>query len=318
MAAGLPPKPTPYAANARLVALLGWLKSVDYSFVTATPSTHGAVLQRAPPAVISLRDILGWNRPFELEAIPGAWRDPLLAAGILAQRGDHWAATVRVSSLGHDLFIHSAFPPDGRDAVFFGPDTYRFARFLEAELQGHPPISTAVDLGAGSGAGAVAAWRAASIDRLVLLDVSPAALETAAVNLKAAAIEATLLAGDGLAPLGEPVDLIIANPPFMAGTGGRIYRDGGDMHGARLSLDWALEGAQRLLPAGRMLLYTGSAIVDGVDGLKAALADGLDRRRFDLRYAEIDPDIFGEMLRTEDYREVERIAAVGAVITRKA
>jgi hypothetical protein len=33
-----------------------------------------------------------------------------------------------------------------------------------------------------------------------------------------------------------------------------------------------------------------------------------------LRYEEIDPDVFGEELEEEPYRNVERIAAVGAVI----
>jgi hypothetical protein len=42
------------------------------------------------------------------------------------------------------------------------------------------------------------------------------------------------------------------------------------MHGAGLSLDWTLAAARRIEPGGTILLYTGSAIVEGRDGLKEA------------------------------------------------
>lgn len=303
------------SAEHRLAALLGWLKSVNYRFVTPTPATHRIVFDRPPPPVPSLRDILGWSRPFDLACIPAAWRDALTAAQVLAAEDGGVRATVRVSNLGPDLFVHSRFPTSEADAVFFGPDTYRFARFLRSELQGRGRVRTAVDLGAGSGAGAVAAFRAAEIDRLILLDVNGVALSLARSNLAAAGIGAEFRLGDGLAPLHERVDLIIANPPFIADDGGRVYRDGGDMHGARLSLDWALAGAERLAPGGRMLLYTGSAILEGDDPLRDALSRRLEGDRFDLRYEELDPDIFGDELRSSGYADVERIAAVGAAIT---
>ncbi len=115
-----------------------------------------------------------------------------------------------------------------------------------------------------------------------------------------------------------PADLIIANPPFIAGDGDRTYRDGGDMLGARLSLDWASQGAARLAPGGRFVLYTGSAIVDGRDGLREALVSRLDPSCHDLSYEELDPDIFGGQLASKAYENVERIAAIGAVIRRLA
>jgi methylase of polypeptide subunit release factors len=114
-----------------------------------------------------------------------------------------------------------------------------------------------------------------------------------------------------------PIDLVIANPPFVTDPAGRLYRDGGGMHGARLSLDWALAAARRIEPGGSVLLYTGSAIVAGRDALGEALAGQLPGLGCTLRYAEIDPDIFGELLDQPGYEEAERVAAVGAVI-RKA
>jgi hypothetical protein len=94
----------------------------------------------------------------------------------------------------------------------------------------------------------------------------------------------------------------------------RTYRDGGGMHGAALSLDWSLASARRLEPGGRMLLYTGAAIVDGRDRLRDELEQRLPGLGCSLRYREIDPDVFGEELEKPAYADVERIAAVGAVI----
>ena len=62
-------------------------------------------------------------------------------------------------------------------------------------------------------------------------------------------------------------------------------------------------------------LYTGSAIVDGTDRLERSCAHGR-RTLCALRYIELDPDIFGEQLDEPGYEDVERIAAVGAVIER--
>jgi len=48
--------------------------------------------------------------------------------------------------------------------------------------------------------------------------------------------------------------------------------------------------------------------------VRAALADLTRRRGARLVYEEIDPDVFGASLARPSYAEVERIAAVGAVI----
>jgi hypothetical protein len=99
--------------------------------------------------------------------------------------------------------------------------------------------------------------------------------------------------------------------------GDRTYRHGGDLHGARLSLDWTLAAARRLEPGGRMLLYTGSAIVGGRDALRETLERTLPDLGCTLRYREIDPDVFGEELEKPAYAEVERIAVVGAVVAKE-
>ena len=95
----------------------------------------------------------------------------------------------------------------------------------------------------------------------------------------------------------------------------RTYRDGGGDLGTRLAVDWVREAADRLAPGGRIVLYTGAPVVDGQDRVRAALSQLADQRGFTLRYDEIDPDVFGGTLRQPAYRTVDRIAAVGAVLT---
>ena len=53
---------------------------------------------------------------------------------MLRADGDGWRSALRVSSLGDQLYFHSAYPTCEPNAVFFGPDTYRFLRALQAEL----------------------------------------------------------------------------------------------------------------------------------------------------------------------------------------
>jgi methylase of polypeptide subunit release factors len=152
-----------------------------------------------------------------------------------------------------------------------------------------------------------------------MTDVNPTALEYAEANCLRAGVQPVQFIGTrDLDGLEGPFDLIVANPPFIADGGGPTYRDGGDMHGAALSLRWAQAAAARLSVGGRALVYTGSAIVRGEDRLRAALRTAFDSGDLQLDYAEIDPDIFGEQLSAPAYADVERIAAVGFCITRRA
>ena len=71
-----------------------------------------------------------------------------------------------------------------------------------------------------------------------------------------------------------------------------------------------------LRPGGRLILYTGSAIVAGEDELRGVLEEMAGSRGMALRYREIDPDVFGEELENPEYRDVDRIAVVAAIVTR--
>ena len=306
-------------AGAAALRLLQGLDALGYDFTPVTPETHKRVVARSDKAEArDLRDVFGWSLPFDEALLPADLGAALREAGLIEPAaGGRWKSMVRVSSVAGRLFLHSAFPTDRVDSVFLGPDTVRFADFLTRELErATKPVSRIVDIGAGAGVGGIVAAGLVPEAVVELLDVNERALGFARVNAHHAAIEARTLVSDGVEATAPGFDLAVANPPFIVDEAGRAYRAGGGMHGAEISLQWALAAAEKLAPGGRLLLYTGSAIVGGRDALLEALADALPDRGCTLSYREIDPDIFGEELDKAAYRDVERIAAVGAVVTR--
>lgn len=303
------------AEDRSLCELLGELEQANYRFVTPTPETHRRVIARRGFAR-DWRDIFGWSLPFAPETAGPRVMSFLEAAGMIFRDGSAIRSAVRVSSVGDALFVHSAYPTTQGDSVFFGPDSYRFVDFIRGELAGTPQLRRLVDIGTGSGVGGIMAAMMVRPTTVTLSDINPTALRLARVNAQHNGVEAEVVQGSGVDPIAGPIELAISNPPFLMDPAGRAYRDGGGMHGAALSLGWALATAAKLAPGGRMVLYTASAIVEGLDGLKAALTERLDPNNFHLRYRELDPDVFSEQLDQPDYECVERIAVVGAVIER--
>lgn len=302
-----------------LAELLAALDARGYRFVTPTPDTHRLVLGRTlGRRARDLRDIFGWSRWFRPREVEPEVLALMRRGGVLAGNDGRARSLVRVSSLEERLFLHAAFPAKARDAVFFGPDSYRFARFLKAELEPAPPVGRIVDIGAGCGVGGIVAASFAPASALVFGDVNPAALRLARINALYAGIEAQAVISDGLAGVSGPVSLAIANPPYLAGASGRTYRDGGGGLGAEVALAWSRAVLDRLEAGGRFLLYTGAAVVDGEDQFRAALERMLAGAGCVWTYSEIDPDIFGGLLAHPAYWRVERVAAVGVAITRPA
>lgn len=303
--------------GAAALRLLQGLDGLGYDFTAVTPETHKRVVARPDKAEArDLRDVFGWSLPFKEALLPGDLVAALREAELIEACGARWKSKVRVSTVAGRLFLHSAFPTEAEDSVFLGPDTIRFADFLAAELEGTEGVSRIVDIGAGAGVGGIVAAGLLPDAAVELLDLNEKALAWARVNAAHAGIEAATIVSDGVGAAAPGFDLAIANPPFIIDEDGPAYRAGGGMHGGEVSLDWALAAAERLAPGGRLLLYTGSAIVAGSDALLEALAEGLADRACTLSYRELDPDIFGEELEKPAYRDVERIAAVGAVVTK--
>jgi len=311
------PSPQQTPADAALLDVLAALKARGYSFVTPTPATHARVVKRpGRRQARSLTDILGWSLPFDDDAIEPELLALLRAADAVERRDGKLRARYRVSSLHGHLFLHSAYPTEAEDSVFFGPDSYRFADFIRAEL-GDCEGARIVDIGTGAGVGGIVAADACPQARVVMTDINPKALRLARINARFAGIDAELIETDGLSDVADPIDVAIANPPYIIDPKGRTYRDGGDMHGGRLSLDMAREAAARLTTGGRLILYTGSAIVNGRDELHEALEAAMREAGCTLHYRELDPDVFGEELERPEYGDVDRIAVVGAVATKK-
>lgn len=316
---------------AALGLILKYLAENDYRFTTPTPLTHQRVLshrtQQGAAMAVTLRDVFGWNLPFKMATCNGMTRELLAAmrgAGVLQTRGDLLQSSVRVSSIGDDLFVHSGFPTSQDDAVFFGPDTYRFVRFVQQGLTaGYLPVSLPIrilDVGCGSGAGGLVAARAlAHLGPLEMWmnDINPLALQFTAVNGAHAGVAIKLALGNALRAVKGDFDLIISNPPYLDDAAQRAYRHGGARLGRALSVRIGEEALARLAPGGRLLLYTGVAIVGGVDGFLADMQPLLADKQFEWSYAEVDPDVFGEELEQPVYAHVDRIAAVGLTVTRK-
>lgn len=298
-----------------LIALLETLSARHYRWTTPTPETQRRVLARPDRQIATdLPGIFGWSLPFASDIVDPQLLWLMRAGGIVVERGNLLASTVRVSSLGDLLFLHSAYPTTQSDAVFFGPDTYRFARFIEAGLRGVcAPVHRLIDIGCGSGAGAIVAARAVAATNIVMTDINPAALRLARINAAVAGIDAQAVMSNILRDVDGTFDLVVANPPYLVDDGRRAYRHGGDALGAGLSLRIAREAADRLNPGGRLLLYTASAIVGGVDGFRESVKPMLRGEGCDVTYEEIDPDVFGEELERLAYRRVDRIAVVGVV-----
>lgn len=301
-----------------MVALAAMLRERGYRFTTVTPATHGRVLNRAaaqtPP---SLRDVFGWSKPFAADQIDAAMLAQMRKAGVLRDDDDGaLRSTVRVSSIGQQLYFHSAYPTGDAESVFLGPDTYRFVRAAGQvldQLTANPgaPVRRAVDIGCGAGPGAIMLAQRFPEAEVYAIDINPRALALAEINARlAGAGNVACVHSDMLSALEGDFDLIISNPPYLLDADQRAYRHGGGELGAGLSLCIVEAAIARLAPGGTLLLYTGVAIDNGDDPFLKQAGILLEAARLSWKYEEIDPDVFGEELDTPAYAGVDRIAAV--------
>jgi SAM-dependent methyltransferase len=307
------------AADDALFRLGMALKRDGYRFTTVTPATHERVNRRPANAVArDLRDVFGWNRPFSADLISAGLMTRLQDADAVESYGDLWRSRVRFSSYDDELFVHSAFPTEAPDSVFFGPDTYRLADAAVAHVLGREhPVGRAVDVGCGTGAGAIAVAKRVPGAEILAVDINETALRYAAVNIAlAGARRVSPRRSDLLDGVDGSFDLIISNPPFMIDPAGRTYRDGGGPDGNELSLKIIEVAAERLAPGGSLVLFSGVGIVDGQDPLRRAAADRLNGTGLSWAYREVDPDVYGEELDGAAYARAERIAVVLLTATR--
>lgn len=328
---------------AALVELGHALVAADYDWVCPAPDTQALVNGRfINRKAHDLAGVFGWNRPCELRllsaALPEALVQTLVEAGVLQVSLDRETvrSRVRFSSFAGTLVAHSAWPTHDPDAVAFGPDTYRFGAFLERELGGPAALGwaqqakgdrprTVVDLGCESGAAGVLAARLlepasrseAPGVHLLLTDTNPRALRFATANARLVGLhDFATLPTESLADVPDPVDLVLASPPYLIDVRRRAERDGGgNTWGTELALRTVQAALQRLAPGGRLLLCTGAPVVRGVDllwqQLHPLLARAGHERHAVYRYQMIEPDVWSSALAQPAYAEVDRMAAVG-------
>jgi methylase of polypeptide subunit release factors len=296
------------------------LRESGYKFTTVTPATHERVNARPENALAKdLAGVFGWSRPFKPEILPPElWRLMCEAEIAISEKKGVLRSSLRLSSLGNQLFWHSSFPTSAPDSVFFGPDTYRFASAIQTALDnGLENVQRAVDICCGAGPGAMVIAAARPDSQVFALDINDSALRLARINAVLNEIpNFEAKNSDLLRDVEGDFDLIVANPPYLVDPSERAYRHGGGPLGAGLSLAIVDAALERLAPGGTLLLYTGAAIVDGKDPFRAAIEEKFADFSGKWHYREVDPDVFGEELCGGAYIDSDRIAAVVVTVTK--
>jgi methylase of polypeptide subunit release factors len=299
------------AADLCLLELASAVAKTGYRFTTITPESHRRVNALAGNTEArNLAGVFGWSRPFDPGILPDGIFELMQAAGIAVADREGWRSSVRLSTIDDLVFLHSAFPTQAADAVFFGPDTYRFTAALRQAIGSGAvaPWRRAADIGCGTGAAGILLSRENPRATVVLTDINPNAIRLSSLNAALAkASNVELRQANILEGVEGDFDLLVANPPYLLDPQNRLYRHGGGARGEGLSLAIVDTALARLAPGGTLLLYTGIAIVDGVDPFREAIAARLTGSAHAWQYREIDPDVFGEELA---HLDADRIAAV--------
>jgi methylase of polypeptide subunit release factors len=301
-----------------LVSLGRRLAAEGYRFTTVTPQTHRRVVARGTPAGSSRATaVFGWNAPFAAGDVGAQTLAELDAARALeVEAGGQFRSRVRFSTVGPLLVCHSPFPTTDHDSVFFGPDTYRFIRAIDASLAEDPAFApqAIVEIGAGTGAAGLHCARRFRDAHVMLTDVNETSLRYAEVNAAINACANVEFVRTDLLSGIERADLIVFNAPYLVDPMKRAYRDGGGAWGCEVALRFLREAIPKIGRDGKLLLYTGAPVVAGEDKFLASAVPLLDGRLSAYRYEEIDPDVFGEELEQPPYTAADRIAVVCVLV----
>ncbi|MEW2082045.1 class I SAM-dependent methyltransferase [Streptomyces sp. NPDC005283] len=246
LTAGLPsPDHSPRLREALLAAaftadgLLELLGAPAYAALARSETVPALRATRGDSALDTLVQLFLLQRPVAYEQARAALPlEECLADGWLLHDGGEVRATVDVRPYGgpegQDWFIVSdlgcavggAGGASGHgEGVVLGVGG---ASTTLAGITVRTPVSSALDVGTGSGIQALHAAQHAT--RVTAADLNPRALHFARLTLAlSGAPEADLREGSLFEPVGqETYDLIVSNPPFVISPGARLtYRDGG-------------------------------------------------------------------------------------------
>lgn len=197
---------------------------------------------------------------------------------------------------GHVEFYGLDFTVDPR-VLIPRPETETLVE-LALELVSHHSSPLIADVGTGSGCISVTLAVHAPLARVYALDLSPQALRVAQANAlrHGVAGRVTFLQSDLLRALPEPIDLIVANPPYVA------YQDWPSLppevraHEPRLALDGGPDGLdliRRLLDQAPTHLCPGGAILVEIGATQGPAAARLARQAFSTADVTVQADLGG-------------------------
>lgn len=276
-----------------------------------SPNAQATLAQTLALAVEALRDVsdtprldaeillahaLGWSRARVLarlqETIPD---DALQAFRVLVQRR---AASEPVAYLtGRKEFYGLEFFVDRRVLVPRPETETLVAAALEWARQRFSPHDTLLIADIGTGSGCIAVALAVHLPNAMIYatDLSSDALTVARQNVErhGVADRVVLLCGDLLAPLPQPVDLLVSNPPYT------VLDDidaGVRLHEPHLALDGGSDGLaiyRRLLAAAPQALRPGGALMLEIGATQAEAVTALARRAFPSAAVRVLRDLAG-------------------------
>ncbi|OAN43693.1 protein-(glutamine-N5) methyltransferase, release factor-specific [Chloroflexus islandicus] len=268
--------------------------TIQHALRTASEQLRAVSATARLDAELLLAHTLGWSR-----AKVVAERDyPLTPAqqatfaGLVARR----AAREPVAYLiGHREFFGLDLLVDQR-VLIPRPETEVLVELALAEARryGNAPITIA-DIGAGSGAIAIALAMHLPHAIIYGVDLSAGALEVAAANVARYRLHdrITLLEGDLLEPLPGPVDLIVSNPPY---TILNEIEEGVYRYEPHLALDGGPDGLdcyRRLIAAAPAYLKPDGAILLEIGAWQAAAVVHLLRQAMPQAEVGIQRDLAG-------------------------
>jgi len=169
---------------------------------------------------------------------------------------------------------------------------------LALEFIAHHPAPVLADVGTGSGCIGVTLAVHAPFARVYALDFSPDALRAAQANALHHGVldRMTFLQSDLLAALPEPVDLIAANPPYVAHQDWPTLPREVSAHEPRLALDGGPDGLdliRKLFEQAPAYLTLGGAVLIEIGATQGRTATQLARRAFPSARITVQTDLSG-------------------------
>ncbi len=179
-------------------------------------------------------------------------------------------------------------------------------KFIKSKIQNLPsnevkgPKSKIViaDVGTGSGCIAVTLAKHLAQARLFAIDKSQQALEVARQNAARHRVsnKITFLAGDLLAPLVTPVDMIVSNPPYVSRPELASTMPEVNQYEPRLALDGGQDGLEiidKLLPSAAEKLKPGGSLLVEIGYQQGQKIMQLAKACFPGARAQIKKDLAG-------------------------